>query len=107
MTAKKAEAPAGAATKSDATPAGSGGKTAGAAQAKADAKAAAPKQTQKKRQVQKRGDQTPEAKSTQAEKKAAAEKMFRDADEASLVGLPPDMTHEQNENRLRRSALGY
>lgn len=105
--ADKTEAPAGAATKADATPAGSGGKTPGAAQAKADARTAAPKPARTKRQVQKRGDQTPEAKGTRAAKSAAAEKMFKDADEAALVGLPPDMTHEQNDNRLRRSALGY
>ena len=55
----------------------------------------------------KRGDETPEAKRTTAEKSAAAKKMFKDADEAALVGLPSDMTHEQNENRVRRAALGY
>jgi len=63
--------------------------------------------TTAKTQVQKRGDQTPEAKTTRAAKSEAAEKMFKDADAASLVGLPPDMTHEQNENRIRRSVLGY
>lgn len=55
----------------------------------------------------KRGDQAPEAKRTTAAKSDAAEKMFKDADEAALRGLPPDMTVEQRENQVRRAALGY
>jgi hypothetical protein len=91
------------ATKSDATPAGLAGKPpSDAAAAKKTAKPRA-----RKTQVQKRGDQAPEAKDSTKAKSAAAEKMFKDADHAALVGLPPDMTHEQNENRIRKAALGY
>ena len=92
-----------AATKADATTAGLGGKT---QSSKAAAKTAKPKASAK-RQVTKRGDQAPESGSTAKERSAKAEKMFKDADQAALVGLPADMTHEQNENRLRRAALGY
>lgn len=40
-------------------------------------------------------------------KDAATEKMFKDADQAALLGLPEDMTVEQRENQVRRGALGY
>lgn len=59
------------------------------------------------RQVQKRGDQAPETKATTKAQSAAAEKMFKDADEAALHGLPVDMTHEQRETMVRKAALGY
>lgn len=97
------------ATKADATPAGLAGKVPGDAKAAKTgrAKSSRAKTTRAKTQVTKRGDQTPEAQTTPKAKSAAAEKMFKDADHAALVGLPPDMTHEQNENRLRRAALGY
>lgn len=63
--------------------------------------------TRKTTQAQKRGDQAPEAKSTTSAKSAAAEKLFKDADQAAAMGLPVDMTVEQRENQVRRSALGY
>ena len=40
-------------------------------------------------------------------KDPATEKMFKDADAAAMAGLPEDMTVEQRENQVRRSALGY
>lgn len=58
-------------------------------------------------QVQKRGDQAPEAKSTTKAASDAAEKMFKDADEAALRGLPADMTRDQHETMVRKAALGY
>jgi hypothetical protein len=68
---------------------------------------AAKKTSTKTRQAVKRGDQAPEAKTTAKAKSDAAEKMFKDADEAALRGLPPDMTREQHETMVRRAALGY
>lgn len=50
---------------------------------------------------------TAEAKRTTAAKSAATEKQFKDADMASILGLPEDMTREQHENHVRRAALGY
>jgi hypothetical protein len=50
---------------------------------------------------------TAETKRTTAAKSAAAEKQFKDADMASILGLPEDMTKEQHENRARLGALGY
>lgn len=67
--------------------------------------AKAPKRTT--RRATTRSTDTPEAKSTNRAKSAAAERMFENADEAALHGLPETMTTEQNENRLRRAALGY
>lgn len=99
--------------KADATPAGSAGKPPSADAAKREAKAAAPKKASArkagnvKRQVTKRGDQAPEAGRTAKDRSARAAKMFKDADEAALRGLPPDMTVEQHENHVRRAALGY
>ena len=52
-------------------------------------------------------DETPEAKRTQSQKSRAGAKMFKDADDASRAGLPPDITHEQFENMQRRAVLGY
>lgn len=69
--------------------------------------AKAKKTTTHKTQVTKRGDQTPEAKSSTAEATRAAQKMFDDADKAALLGLPEDITVEQRENQVRRAALGY
>lgn len=59
------------------------------------------------RTATKRADQAPEAKRTTADKSAAADKMFKDADEAALRGLPADMTRDQHETMVRRAALGY
>lgn len=73
------------------------------AKARTTAKAKAPAA---KTTTLKRGDETPEAKATTAEQKAAAEKMFKDADEAALRGLPPDLTVEQHEALVRKAALG-
>lgn len=70
-------------------------------------KAATTRATSAKRQVQKRADQAPEAKTTTKAQSDAAEKLFKDADQAALTGLPPDMTNEQRENQVRKSALGY
>jgi hypothetical protein len=55
----------------------------------------------------KRGDQAPEAKSTPKQQSEAAEKLFKDADQAALLGLPKDMTVEQRENQVRKAAFGY
>jgi hypothetical protein len=63
--------------------------------------------TTAKRSPIKRADQTPEAKATTKAASAAAEKMFKDADEAALHGLPPDMTRDQHETMVRKAALGY
>lgn len=49
----------------------------------------------------------PEGKRTTAEKKAAAQKLFDNADTAAMAGLPPDITVEQRENQVRLGALGY
>ena len=73
-----------------------------AVMAKTPRKAAA-----KTRSATKRGDQAPEAKRTDAAKSNAAEKMFKDADEAALRGLPPGMTRDQHETMVRKAALGY
>ena len=59
-----------------------------------------------KKQVQKRGDQAPEAKATTAAKSAATEKLFKDADEAALHGLPESLTREQREKQVSIAALG-
>ena len=59
-----------------------------------------------KKRVTQRGDKAPEAKATTKEQSAAAEKLFKDADEAARAGLPPDMTVEQRENQVRLAALG-
>jgi hypothetical protein len=40
-------------------------------------------------------------------KDAATEKLFKDADQAAMAGLPEDMTVEQRENQVRLGALGY
>jgi hypothetical protein len=53
------------------------------------------------------GDDTPETRATTAEKKAAAKKLFDNADTAAMAGLPPDITVEQRENQVRLGALGY
>jgi len=63
--------------------------------------------TRKTSSPTKRADQAPEAKATTKAQSAAAEKMFKDADEAALHGLPPDMTREQHETMVRRAALLY
>lgn len=72
---------------------------------KTTAKAKAPARKAKTTTI-KRGDETPEAKASTEEQQAAAEKMFKDADEASLRGLPPDMTVEQHDALVRKAALG-
>ena len=51
-------------------------------------------------------DQTAEAKRTTSAQSAAAEKMFKDADEAALHGLPVDLTVEQREKQVSIAALG-
>lgn len=53
-----------------------------------------------KRRVTQRGDATPEAKATAKEQSAAAEKQFKEADEAIAL------TADQQEARLRMAALG-
>jgi hypothetical protein len=53
------------------------------------------------------GQNAPEAKETQSAKKAAAQKLFDNADTAAMAGLPPDITVEQRENQVRLGALGY
>lgn len=58
-------------------------------------------------QVQKRGDQAPEAKATPAAKTKAADKLFDDADQAARAGFPPDITTEQHEDLVRRAATGF
>lgn len=60
-----------------------------------------------KTQIQKRGDQAPEAQTTKAGKEKAADELFQDADRAALLGMPPEMTNEQRENQVRKAALGY
>ena len=65
------------------------------------------KTTTAKRQAVARGDQTPEAKATQAEKKAATEKLFTQADMNAARGLPEGMTAEQHENLVRKAAVGF
>jgi hypothetical protein len=67
---------------------------------------AKPKAEPKVQQTQ-RGDETPEAKRTTKEQQRAAEKLFANADDAAHRGYPPDITREQHENIVRRSALGY
>lgn len=63
--------------------------------------------TSTKTQVTKRGDQAPEAKKSAKAKSSAADKLFKDADEAARHGLHPDITREQRETMARRAALGY
>lgn len=63
--------------------------------------------TTAKRQAQARGDQTPEAKATTAEKRAAAEKLFTQADMNAARGIPEGLTEEQHENLTRKAALGF
>lgn len=63
--------------------------------------------TTTKRSPTKRADQAPEAKRTTKAASDAAEKMFKDADEASLRGLPEGMTRDQHETMVRKAALGY
>jgi hypothetical protein len=50
---------------------------------------------------------TAEPQKTAPAKKAATDKQFADADLAALRGLPADLTVEQHENIVRKSALGY
>ncbi len=73
--------------------------------AKAEVRAEA-KKPAKVRQTN-RGDKTPEAKASKAEKQDAAKKLFTDADTAARLGIHPDTTVEQHENRARLAALGY
>ena len=68
---------------------------------------AATKKATTKRATTKSGDAAPETKRTTAAKSGAAEKLFKDADEAARAGLPPDMTVEQRETQVRRAALGF
>lgn len=56
-----------------------------------------------KRQVTKRGDQAPEAKSSAKAASDAAQKMFDDADASGQ----PALTDEQRENQQRRAVFGY
>lgn len=58
-------------------------------------------------QEPKPGSEAPDAKPTPAAKTKAAEKLFKDADDAAGSGLPHDITVEQYENRQRLGALGY
>jgi hypothetical protein len=47
------------------------------------------------------------AKRTTTTKAVSTDKVFKDAHEAALRGLPPDVTVEQLENHARRQVLGY
>jgi len=60
-----------------------------------------------KKQVTKRGDQAPEAKTSTKAKSAAADKMFKDADNVSRAGFPPGLTQAQQDAIVRKAALGY
>lgn len=75
--------------------------------AKAKTTAKKPAAKAPKQQVQKRGDQAPEAKESLKEQQDAAEELFQDADRAAILGMPEGMTKEQRENQVRKSALGY
>lgn len=68
---------------------------------------AAAKPANTRRQQTKRGDQAPEAKKSAKAQSDAAEKLFKDADQAARSGLPHDINKEQHENYVRRAALGY
>ena len=54
-----------------------------------------------------KGEDTPEAKRSASAKKDAAKKLFDKADDAALRGLPPGLTAEQRDNKVRRAALGF
>lgn len=73
--------------------------------AKAVTKKSAPKKPVTKAVAS--GTDAPEAKATQPAKSKAAEKLFENADQAAMAGLPHDMTVEQRENQVRLGALGY
>jgi hypothetical protein len=62
---------------------------------------------QPKRQAQKRGDQTPEAKRSTKDQQDAANKLFADADRLAQMGLPETLTVEQREKQVRRAATGF
>jgi hypothetical protein len=65
------------------------------------------KPAQPKRQAQKRGDQTPEAKRSTKDQQDAANKLFADADRLAQMGLPETLTVEQREKQVRRAATGF